>query len=150
VVSTTQVVVFGTVHWLVASRPTMLTLFALAHGPHWCCPEQDTAVRGGQLLVTDLRAAYVFMAGHTLSLGHTLVKRGSLHPQIFQDSLQSPATPRDRAPELARAHWQALAPARVQVITSRLRPPSGCGPAVPGGLCCRRGCFSPDCCYDEP
>jgi hypothetical protein len=34
----------------------MLTFFALAHGPHWCCAQQDTAVRGDQLLPTDFPA----------------------------------------------------------------------------------------------
>jgi hypothetical protein len=36
----------------------MLTFFALAHGPHWCCAQQDTAVRGDQLLPTDFPAVY--------------------------------------------------------------------------------------------
>jgi hypothetical protein len=54
-VSTAQGVVSGMVHIFVSFRLSMVTL-GPAHRSDRCCPQEDTAVRGGELLLTLLPA----------------------------------------------------------------------------------------------
>jgi hypothetical protein len=54
-VSTTQGVVSGMVHIFVLFSLSMVTL-GPAHRSDRCCPQQDTAVRGDELLPTVLPA----------------------------------------------------------------------------------------------